>query len=723
MKFLVPISIFLLFTLQYSNGQVIAAYSGTETPTTSVTPGVSAVALSAGIGLTTQLSSGFFNYQKWTTAATPDLTDYFEWELTSDSDFTAILNTINLSYNAGNKAPETLELRTSLDNFSTSIYTTTINANSTSILVIPINLTTSIGGTITFRLYGYNSTNANASRFGIDGGLNNQIGLDNTGITIEGTLIYNGLFYDGNSWTPFPPNSTTGSLNAIVGSGNYNIITDVIINNLEIRPTSTLTITEGNSISVNGDLTVNGILELNSDSNNYSSLIVEGDVNGNVVYKRHVNNTASAGENDANDLIAPPVSGESFNNFLSNNSNIVSNTSNTLFLFGPFNKTSGTYITYSNTETATLDAATGYRAASTDSGTFTFTGIVNTNSVSKPIFNSGPAFQEWNLIGNPYPSYIKLSDFLSSNNSEFDAPSAGIYGYDGDASDGWTIWNLAYLDLHPDAVITPGQGFLVASKEGGGTITFNPNMRTVGNSDDFIAGRPSQTITSTYLKLTLSNNTKSYNTDFYFNENASSGLDIGYDARILGNVPPNLSIYSHLIENNEGMAMAIQSLSNSDLGNIHIPLGVNANQGQQITINISENTLPNSINIYLEDNVTNTFTLLNSGNYNIIPSENLNGTGRFFLNITDTSLSSYNNSLDKLNIYYRETEKIIVVSGVLQDKTNAKVYDFQGRCVSQTILNTQDRVHDVDVNTLSNGVYIVQLSNNRQTLTKKIILK
>jgi len=721
MKCLIPL--FFLFTFQIVNSQVIAAFSGTSAPTVATVNDISATALSAGSGLDIQLST-IFECKRWTNSSTIDFNDYIEWEVTSDSGFSVNITSTNISFVAGNKAPRALELRTSLDNFTSTVYSQSINANSTGILNIPTSLSSTIGGNIKFRLYGYNSTNPNAaSRFSIDGGLNTQIGLANTGITLEGTVAYNGLFYDGISWSPNAPDSTTGSENAIVASGTYTLTSDTNVNDLAIRTDGTLIIDKGESISISGNLTVNGILELNSDSNEYSSLIVDGLISGNVVYKRHVNNTAAVGENDANDLISPPVSGESFNDFLINNSNIVSNSSNTLYLFGPFNKTTGTYDIYSNTETATLDAGNGYRAASTDAGTFTFTGIVNTGTITKLISNSGPAYKEWNLIGNPYPSYIKLSTFLSSNNAQFDPLSSGIYGYDGNASNGWTIWNQAYSDNNPNAIITPGQGFLVACKTGGGNITFSSGMRSIGNSDDFILGRSPNDVTSFHFKLLMANESKSYTTDFYFNPNASRGLDSGYDASIFENTPPEFSIYSHLIENNEDIAMAIQSLNVNDLANVTIPLGINANLTEQINFSISESNIPSTTEVYLVDTVTNTTTLLNTSDYSVIPNSNLNGTGRFYLNITNGTLATQHNTLDNLSIYNNKNDKTLVIAGQLIENTTIKIYDTQGRIVYSSIFHTINRRPTIDVKDFRSGIYVLRLFNETQSKTLKIIMQ
>jgi PKD repeat protein len=533
-----------------------------------------------------------------------------------------------------------------------------------------------------------------------------------------------GLIYNGTAWFPYAPDATTASENAYISSGEYIVISDLEVNNLTVQSGADLIVSAGSAITTNGDINVNenGFIELRSTSTSYASLIANGTVNGNVIYKRHVNSTAAQGLSGSNDLITPPVSGQAFNDFVTNNGNIVSNTGNTLYLFGPFNKTNGSYDIYGVAETAILDAGTGYRAGSTDNSTFTFTGTVNTNPITLSISNSGPAFQEWNLIGNPYPSYLNLGAFLSTNNAAFGSNSAAIYGYDGDASNGWVVWNQAYADFNPEHLIAPGQGFFVASEAAAGTVNFLPSMREKGTSDDFIAGRSASSLPG-FLKLSLDQSGKTAQTDFYFSPNASRGLDKGYDAQTWGGNPSNFSLHSYLVEEDTGLPMVIQSLGEIDYADIQIPLGINANVGEQISISISENTLPSTIEVYLEDQLTQTVVLLNNSDYVLTPSNPLNTNGRFFLRFTDTALSLDTLILNKLNVFSDSRNQSIVISGLITEHSTAKLYDVQGRQVLSSALRLNTSTQNIKVNGINKGVYIISIESASEKITKKLIIR
>ena len=227
-----------------------------------------------------------------------------------------------------------------------------------------------------------------------------------------------------------------------------------------------------------------------------------------------------------------------------------------------------------------------------------------------------------------------------------------------------------------------------------------------------------------YLKLGISTTDNAYTTDFYFDANASVGLDPGYDASIWGGVAPAFAVYSLLVENDTGIPLALQALHPDDMYNISIPLGVNANANETLSFDIIDATIPSAIKVYLEDTLTNTTTLLTEESYQITPSQNLNGTGRFYLRFEDESLSETTPELEKLKIYTDSSRQSIVVNGQLSEQTIFKLYDLQGRLVMETELEQQTIIQYIDVSTLNAGVYIVELNKKRKRKrkTKKLIL-
>ncbi|WP_178984343.1 T9SS type A sorting domain-containing protein [Winogradskyella helgolandensis] len=522
------------------------------------------------------------------------------------------------------------------------------------------------------------------------------------------------------------PNASSDN---IIIHGLISINSDVNVNNftiVNIDGTDTekerIIVTPGYSLIVNGDtVTRNGQLFAQSQSDSFASLIFKGAVDGDIRYYRYVN--ASPG----NDLISTPAT-RVFSDFTAENGELFKNPATpTQKLFGPFDTAAGEYLIWdeSTNGAENIVPGIGYRTATNTGSTLLIRAEVASPSVDVPvgISDGGHAtYGTWNLIGNPFPSYLDFATFFTANVSQFDNNFAAVYGYNGAATGNkWEIYNA--MNLPPDGKITPAQGFFVKTKTGGGTVTFTPTMRTIGNADDFISGRSSDNLNIALAKLNLSTASDHYSTDIYFADNQTRGLDPGYDAGAY--VGASNGIYTNLVENNTGIDMAIQALPYDDFNDVVVPLSTNGEAGIQLTIGLDIETvsIPSNINVYLEDNVTNTWTLLNTGDYVFTPSSALNGTGRFYVHFSNTTLALNENVLNGLDIHTEQSSKTVVVKGQLNTDTTAVIYDVQGRLVVQNALNASNTTNTINVNALKAGIYIVELKSNTQNRTQKIIIK
>ncbi|MBO6879253.1 T9SS type A sorting domain-containing protein [Winogradskyella sp.] len=553
-------------------------------------------------------------------------------------------------------------------------------------------------------------------------------------ITWNGSASNN--WNDPNNWTPNQVPDFCSEITIPV-TGTLPILSgDKTITDLNIHSGANLIVSTGATLNIDGDL------NMYSESDSYSGLILKGTiaVSGTSKYHRYTNS-----ELNGNDLIAPPLSGQSWTSFLTNDNNynsdvLLSNGEaqpNTTYLFGPFEKgNTDDYLLYNYNTSTTLSSGTGYRVGtntSLDEGlgeALVFTGSIVTGSITASIENDFTGdFPEWNLIGNPYPSYIDVNTFLNhigsvsgvSNLSLLDEDTAAIYGYDANNTDGsgsnWTITNL----VDGPTLIAPGQGFFVSSNSSSADLEFTPNMQTVGNSDDFIIGRTSSDVN--FIKIRLSTASDSCLASVFFHDSASLGLDRGFDAAVFGGNVPEFALYSHLVEDNEGVPMAIQTVNSSNLSGVVIPLGVNVNQGAQLTFSIADMSLPASINVYLDDTLVNTSTLLINDDYVMLPTAATSGTGRFFLRISEDALSTTGDNLHTLNIFVLNSSKELIISGRLQENTQLDLYDIQGRKVLATELNSSIVENRINIASLSGGIYIVNLQYETGQKSKKVVIK
>ena len=88
--------------------------------------------------------------------------------------------------------------------------------------------------------------------------------------------------------------------------------------NITINTSATLTINKGYDLTVAGNFKNRGTVTLNSDADEFASLIVQGTSSGNITYKRWV---ADEGSNEW-DLIGSPVAGQTISSFVSANSSL-----------------------------------------------------------------------------------------------------------------------------------------------------------------------------------------------------------------------------------------------------------------------------------------------------------------------------------------------------------------------------------------------------------------
>lgn len=530
--------------------------------------------------------------------------------------------------------------------------------------------------------------------------------------------------YDG-SWSPNDPSGiTTLSNDLVVLSGDAILTTGTTVNTISVEPGASLTINTGELSATT--------IELKSSSTSYASLMHTTSSNiaaSEITYERYVNSNAAG-----NDLVSAPLSGQTWSNFLNDNTSALlndGNTNPTTYAFAPFDKTTGDFENLNSNSSFQLSNGIGYRAATNLGELLTFSGVYpihnnqSEDAITVNITNEGPDYAEWNLVGNPYPAYLDVAEFFNheigdglSNINLFTAVRAGIYAYNGNNYD---VINLANVAAKP--LMAPGQGFFVSANQiyvEDYNLEFSVLMQSPGNSDDYITGRTS---TLKFLTLGMTTENDQSKTEFYFNEIASLGMDIGYDAALWDNTVSNFEIYSHLVQDNSGVPIELQTLNSADFENISIPLGVHANQGEQLRFSILESTLSESISIYLEDTVNNTITLLNEGDYIITPTVDLSGTGRFFLRTSEDALSINESTFNSINVYAITNSKELIVAGQLLDVSTVVLYDSLGRQVFSGVLDLNTLENRIDLSTLNTGLYVVKIENSMQHISQKIIMK
>lgn len=535
-----------------------------------------------------------------------------------------------------------------------------------------------------------------------------------------------------NNWSDGVPIATTNiqipnvTNKPVIGSG-----TSVTVNNATIDASSSLTINAGGSLTADNDLTNNGTLTINSDASANGSLIVNGTSAGNITYNRYVttNATSTLGWH----LVGSPVVGETIEDIISNGSLAVSTNVPTrrglaIYDNNQNDVNTGGWVYQTTSSTGTMNSGTGYAIKRSAAGTVPFTGTVKTDDLSSFSITVGSE-KFWNLVGNPYPSFLNATTAAHATNTilnaanlaELDPSAAGIYLWDSEASGGageYVIIN----NMGGAIYIAPGQSFFLAAKAGGGSINITEAMQT-HRSEDWFA-RDANIIPQ--IALQISDGTVIRKTEIkYSKTKVTNGLDPGYDARRIDIDGNDFAIYSHLVADSRGIDFMLQALPDSDYENTVIPIGVNAGSGTEITFTATALNIPDEYNVYLEDRKTNTIIRLDEANssYAITASEGLEGIGRFYLH-TSTSSLSIENSVNPENISIYKTDAFTLrMTGLPQGNTIISIYNIVGQEIMRTSFHSTG-VTDISLPELiSGGIYMVQLETKSGKVNKKIILE
>jgi hypothetical protein len=536
------------------------------------------------------------------------------------------------------------------------------------------------------------------------------------------------------NWSNGVPTSATDVI--ILNAGTAPIISSAtlaVTQDLTISISATLAINGGSALTVSGNLIIidDDSLTLNSGS----SLIVNGTSTGDLKYIREITTTNKWY------LVTSPVVGEDSEAFL-NNSNLASasngpdpSNNTTGFGFIPQNGSSqfatGLY-NYNQTAGWTYNVSNfgsgyGFTVMTAWNGFLIFTGTMPTTAVADYVLDTP---DDYELFGNPYPSYIPANVAADATNNILTINSTT--GQDEIKTQTIWFWDQSedkYITINqasPARFIAPSQGFFVEAGGSGGDSKFDfyENMQSHQTTDTFQKSTNKRPDERPEIKVFIASESNTDNTELYYINGATTGFDNGYDSSIFGGGDNSFVVYSGLVSNSQGEKLAIQSLPNTDYENMVVPVGINAVSGKEIKFSVEALNFPAGINVYLEDRLTNTVTRLDetNSNYSITLTENTNGFGRFYVHTKSSSpLSTDAISLNSISIYKTNATNLRLV-GLPQGKSNVKLFSVLGKQVISSDF-TSNGVHNVSLPNLATGVYIVQLETENGKLNKKITLE
>lgn len=113
-----------------------------------------------------------------------------------------------------------------------------------------------------------------------------------------------------------------------------------------------------------------------------------------------------------------------------------------------------------------------------------------------------------------------------------------------------------------------------------------------------------------------------------------------------------------------------------------IPVGVNATKNAVLTFTANIQNIPDDIDVFIEDKESEKLIRIDQKKsfYKVTLTEDLSGTGRFFIHTKNNTLSIYNNLEDDNSItVFNAGTKLIVKS--LKEKAGLQMYSLLGKKV------------------------------------------
>ncbi len=536
--------------------------------------------------------------------------------------------------------------------------------------------------------------------------------------------------------------SKTSSLN-IGGSGaitnslfmNQTSATTRAMGDVILNRTGAITLTLGNALEIWGSVTpsvgtiaTGGFLTLKSDASNkgrVGPLAAGGDLTGNV----NVETFLPGGTTGWANLCSPGVTGQTMTNW--NNTFTITCSGCPVYSVGgqPFTSVYG-YVESAATNSA--GAAAHYSAVTSLSDpidvkkgywVYLGNGFPNTTNIT-PVLNgpinknnsfggynltlTGAVSSEngWNLISNPYPSPISLSNMFAGNTGNIDN---SILVWNADLNAGSGDWAIYSLGGATDA-IPMGQGFMVRTLASV-VLTGSEAWKTTSNASvQRTSNNPFDFNNLFKLNLTGGGGGKTFDTYTYFDFKSIyvPGFDNGRDVYALDNSSNNTvaQIFSKINTDNY-MAAALPMLAPN--GTVTIPIHISTGYAGVYSINPINITVLPGLCFELVDLVNNNVKDLYTGAYTTTIGINDGSTARFNLRVSDCGAASPVSVKENLNsnslIFINKDAAGIFVKLNFDQSTKATI--------SITNILGQKIIEDKNVNTAKETIYLDLLEKNQ----------
>jgi hypothetical protein len=335
--------------------------------------------------------------------------------------------------------------------------------------------------------------------------------------------------------------------------------------------------------------------------------------------------------------------------------------------------------------------------------TVSYTGLLNNGDLTVNTLSYTPAQPEaqrgWNLVGNPYPSYINWNDSWSRTNVD-----ATIYVYDGA---NYLTWNGTDGTL-PNGDVAPGQGFWVKANDAGASLTFPQSQRLHGTQQFY------KEYETDRLMLTVEGNGFSDKMLIRFDDRATAEFDNEYDAWKFFGKEEAPQLYSIL--GTDGLTVNILPFENA---NMMIPVGLKTGVSNTYQLSFDDFDFHDDVRITLEDVKTGEMFEVNNGFVYGFSASATDDPHRFNLHFKNESFGTIDHVLSKPDIYAYDHH--IYIRKPSDFDGVVTVFDIMGRKIVEKYARGEGLL-TISVN-VKPGNYIVSIRSEKYLKTQKVFIR
>ena len=466
----------------------------------------------------------------------------------------------------------------------------------------------------------------------------------------------------------------------------------------------TITVNPGARLTIESETVTATSITLISDGKGTGTVIDHsGSTNRTAIVKTQLTGKTGAATNDHWWYIATPVTGATSNVLKSYTSN----------LFGYYDEVTNNYPQITNTTTE-LTKGTGYLVKLAGATSYySFPGSLNNGDITINLTRTGTTNPKrgFNLIGNPYPSYINWNMLLGSRTDIRSTIWIRTRTKSGEMA--FDTWNglIGTGNGKKGAIsqyIAPMQAFWVKVDRDGTnpSLTFNNALRSHRpgtNASGTLLRAPNSGYEANsepiVIRLQISNERFSDETIIMTHSTASDGPD-SFDAEKISNNNPSIPEIFTLIDQRE---IAINTMQQLPLQQ-PITLGFRPGASGQFTLTASEISHPENLEVVLIDKLTGTSSILNNDSYGF-SSDGTATNDRFSLEFRTTGITTITGNPNG-KLILTTTDNQIIIDGTTEG-SNINVYNSIGQLLISTIATALC----TGLTKPGKGIYIVKVNN------------